>query len=217
MVIKSMVSNTHPALSKPILVLVMAMAAIVASCSSHPDESTVKSNRPPLRHLQDKCLFVRGDLKDEREHGLWEYFYSDTTLHSKGEYDHGTRVGHWEFYSVDGILTESGSYWSNDSLILQNFKADSIEMEAHERLFKSSQAPKYAGDEGIWGVCPADTSGFDDFEGGDDFGGVEFGPFLVRVNIKHGPWYAYNEKGELLEIQFYEMGDLVSTQKMKAE
>ncbi|MBL0019596.1 MAG: hypothetical protein IPP17_24980 [Bacteroidetes bacterium] len=53
-------------------------------------------------------------------------------------------------------------------------KADSFDLDFHQEIMESSEVPQYGGDMEIWGACPIDSGDFDDFMGGDDFGGEDF-------------------------------------------
>lgn len=198
----------------PIFALLLAFSWNLESCSSTAEESSVQLTRPEIRYLKNKCLLVRGDLLNGMEEGVWEYYYLDTMIHSRGSYRQGTRVGQWEFYAENGILKESGAYWYNDSLIQENLKADSFDLDFHQEIMESSEVPQYGGDMEIWGACPIDSGDFDDFMGGDDFGGEDFSVFLVRQNLKHGQWNYYDDKGKLIEVQQYAKGELVGTLKV---
>ena len=93
----------------PIFALLLAFSWNLESCSSNVEEPSVQSTRPEIRYLKNKCLLVRGDLVNGREEGVWEYYYLDTMIHSRGSYRQGTRVGQWEFYAENGTLKESGA------------------------------------------------------------------------------------------------------------
>ncbi len=158
---------------------------------------------------------MRGDLLNGREEGVWEYYYLDTMI-PRGSYRQGTRVGQWEFYAENGILKESGAYWCNDSLIQENLKADSFDLDLDQKVTESSQVRQYPGDIEIWGSCPIDSGAFDNFDDmvGEVFGFGGFSDIPIRQNLMHGPWNYYDAKGKLIEVQLYAKGELLSTLKV---
>jgi len=42
--------------------------------------------------------------KDGKPHGLWEYYYSNGQLYTKGKYINGNADGLWEYYHYNGKL-----------------------------------------------------------------------------------------------------------------
>ena len=43
--------------------------------------------------------------------GIWEHYYSDGNVHSKGIYVNGDREGIWEFYKESGELDYKFEYY----------------------------------------------------------------------------------------------------------
>ncbi|MCB9233890.1 MAG: hypothetical protein H6581_19695 [Bacteroidia bacterium] len=203
-------------LTKSTIGCFIAASLVLASCNLESGNNESKKPQTKLRFLKDKCLFVRGGLKNEREHGIWEYYFSDTTIHSKGEYNLGTRVGKWVFYSENGKLKETGQYWSDKEVIIENLKRDSLKLESDKQFFRNLKSPKYSGDEDIWGICSVDTAvEFDDFDLGDDIEIVGSVGYEMRQNYKHGIWKYYDYNGDLAEIEIFDKGKRLKRIEMK--
>lgn len=56
-------------------------------------------------------LLLRGRVDElDKRQGLWEEFYFDGTLKSKGEYKDGKKIGEWLFYFNSGELEQKGTF-----------------------------------------------------------------------------------------------------------
>lgn len=53
------------------------------------------------RH-RDGSLWVRGQMRDGRETGHWEFFRKDGTLLRSGHFENGAQTGDWTTYDKTG-------------------------------------------------------------------------------------------------------------------
>ena len=63
----------------------------------------------------DNQLWHRGNYKNGKMHGLWEYYYEDGQLWWKKNYKNGKLDGLWEHYYEDGQLKWKKNYKDGES------------------------------------------------------------------------------------------------------
>jgi len=54
--------------------------------------------------------------KNGKRHGLWEEYYSNGIISSKGEYKNGRQHGPWERYHSNGQLSFKGEFKKGKSI-----------------------------------------------------------------------------------------------------
>ena len=52
----------------------------------------------------------KGNFKDGKEEGVWEYYHENGQLRSKGQLTDGVQSGYWEWFDEDGKLTKKGTF-----------------------------------------------------------------------------------------------------------
>ena len=53
---------------------------------------------------------IKNQYKNDKPHGLWEYYYANSKVCFKGNYKNGKRHGLWEHYYHNGNLNHKGNY-----------------------------------------------------------------------------------------------------------
>ena len=75
-----------------------------------------------LEYHPDGALKMRGPLDDEgKRHGMWEAFYPDSTLWSKGNYTHGLADGSRTVWYPNGQKRFEGEYLKGKEVGLWKF------------------------------------------------------------------------------------------------
>ena len=66
-------------------------------------------------YYENGNLRVKGNFKDGKENGLWEWYSENGQLEKKGNYKEGLREdGLWEFYYKNGQLISKGNWKDNN-------------------------------------------------------------------------------------------------------
>jgi antitoxin component YwqK of YwqJK toxin-antitoxin module len=69
----------------------------------------IKSGKFRLYAYQDH-LAITGELKNNRNNGIWTYYYPSGKIESTGTFKDDIAIGKWTFYYEDGTIKEEGFY-----------------------------------------------------------------------------------------------------------
>ncbi|MEL6253607.1 MAG: hypothetical protein AAFR87_16480, partial [Bacteroidota bacterium] len=108
------------------IILFTAIFSVIQSGISQITPPVYPSGQP----MAEGTYLVDSTNKILIRDGLWEYFYEDGQLKSKGEYLLGQKVNEWISYDFDGKISSRGSY-CYDSLVSM------INMVREDREFDS--------------------------------------------------------------------------------
>lgn len=179
-------------------------------------------------------LFKKGIIdKEGRYQGVWESYYLNGKLKSKGEYKDGKKVGKWKFYFTNGKLEQEGFfnsngeytgewkwYYEDGSLLRREDYRRGMEdgyMEEYDRSGNIISKGEYLDGkrEGEWVYELNDHKEtgkyrYDQKDGFWEFrhanGKIAFeGNFLE--GIPHGTHKYYNQEGVLIKEENYEYGE----------
>ena len=85
-------------MKKLILISALLLVASNVSASDLPTDGAFQIN-----HANGK-LYLKGDLKNDKKEGTWEFYYDNGQLQAVEKYSGGSPVGVWKYYGEDGSL-----------------------------------------------------------------------------------------------------------------
>ena len=56
--------------------------------------------------------YLSGEVKNNKKHGTWEFFYESGQLQAREKYNQGRPVGVWKTFSLNGRLLEQNDFRS---------------------------------------------------------------------------------------------------------
>ena len=63
-----------------------------------------------LLYAGQNHLAISGELKNNRNNGIWTYYYPSGKIESTGTFKDDIAIGNWTFYYEDGTIKEEGFY-----------------------------------------------------------------------------------------------------------
>ncbi|MEO1929078.1 MAG: hypothetical protein ABGX51_01755 [Gammaproteobacteria bacterium] len=57
-------------------------------------------------HHKNGETYLTGEVKNNKKHGTWEFFYENGQLQAREKYNEGRPVGVWKTFSTNGSLKE---------------------------------------------------------------------------------------------------------------
>ena len=91
-------------LNQPVFSLLLRL---LISCSSSEEDGTLWEK--DHKYWKDG-LSVKGNYKDGKKDGLWEYYYFYGELQEKYYYKNGKKDGLWEYFNADGSLKKTETF-----------------------------------------------------------------------------------------------------------
>jgi hypothetical protein len=109
--------------SKRILLIFLALGLVAIGCKytksewSSPDEKInyvdgSGKKQGPWEIYADSILSAKGNYKDDKQDGLWTYWYPNGMLKAEGHYILGSKNGMWVEWYPDGEMMWKGE-WKN--------------------------------------------------------------------------------------------------------
>jgi uncharacterized protein len=124
-------------------------------------------------------LLSKGSYKNDDRNGYWETYYDNGNLYSKGSYKDGKRDGYWEEYYDNGKIWFKGDYKNNELI-----KKLSITEEQNKKLF-------------IPRKLNADDSRYSEWNNAQPIkDGIRINQYDIEGN-KQGYWELYYSNGKL--------------------
>lgn len=149
-------------------------------------------------------LARRGEYQDGLEHGEWLEWYDIEVLHLKGSYEKGQRVGEWQEFDEDGNLCLRRTY-REGALAREDFYFRNAMVQPRQEAYPDGSISME------WTVSVADdgTEIQHGYQRSYYRNGklAELGAF-VRGE-KDGPWRTWDESGNLLVQEIYQLGKKV--------
>ena len=68
-----------------------------------------------INHANGK-LYLKGELKNDKKEGTWEFYYDNGQLQAVEKYSGGRPVDVWKYYGEDGRLLKRVDQLMDDSL-----------------------------------------------------------------------------------------------------
>jgi hypothetical protein len=65
---------------------------------------------PFIAYHENSEIYVSGEVKNRKKHGVWEFFYESGELQAREQYNEGVATGIWKTFSPNGRLMEKKDF-----------------------------------------------------------------------------------------------------------
>jgi len=69
-----------------------------------------------IAHHDNGEIYLSGEVKNRKKHGIWEFFYENGELQAREKYNDGIPTGVWKTFSSNGRLMQKKDFRNIGSL-----------------------------------------------------------------------------------------------------